>query len=80
MTLTEEPVVEPTIDAPEVLLDKDQLWVAMFEPDDVYDNPVAPAQLEVGPEIEQLGLGLTVTPYVQKLVHPADEVTSSLRV
>ena len=80
LTDTEAPVVEPTIEAPEVLLVNDQLWVAMFDPDDEYIKPVAPAQLEVGPEIEQLGLGLTVTPMVQKLVHPADEVTSSLSV
>jgi hypothetical protein len=79
-TVTEAPVVEPTNDAPEVLLANDQLWVAMFEPDDVYTRLVDPAQAEVGPLILQTGLALTVTGNVQKLVHPADEVTSSLNV
>ena len=61
MTVTEAPVVEPTNAAPDVLLAKDQLWLAIFEPDDEYDKFVAPAQGEVGPVIEQLGVGLTVT-------------------
>jgi hypothetical protein len=80
LTVTEAPVVEPTIDAPEVLLANDQLWVAMFEPDDEYTRLVDPAQADVGPLMLQTGFGLTVTGKVQKLRHPSDEVTSSLNV
>jgi len=80
LTVTEAPVVEPTNDAPEVLLANDQLWVAMSVPDDEYTRLVDPAQAEDGPLMLQIGLGLTTTGNVQKLVHPADEVTSSRNV
>jgi hypothetical protein len=33
VTVTEAPVVDPTNEAPEVLLVKDQLWLAIFEPE-----------------------------------------------
>lgn len=79
-TVTEAPVVEPTNDAPEVLFANDQLWVAIFEPDDEYTRLVDPAQTEAGPLMLQTGFALTVTGNVQKLVHPAAEVTSSLKV
>jgi hypothetical protein len=61
LTVTDEPVFDPTIDAPEVLTAKDQVCPAMFEPVDEYVRPVAPAQTGVGPVIPQLGMGLTVT-------------------
>ena len=58
VTVTDEPVVPEVIDPfPEM----DQLCVDPAVAEDEYDRPVVPAHTGVGPEMLQLGLGLTTT-------------------